>query len=429
MQPIRRILFLFIYCFYFVSGACAQQHDLSFYIQAAHQNSPVLKELENSQKINLLQNDLTAAQYKKPQVNFTADYLFAPYFFNRGQFMVVTSNPEKNAYGYDIGLSNGGLYATQLNISAQLFTGGILTTYTNQINAQNNLLQNNIKQTEHDLDKTVSDQYVMAFQLEQQVNYLRKIISLVDDRRKVVEALVKNGLMQQSDYLLLEIEIKQREYDIQQQQLNLSAAFNQLNTTCVMNDTALIPLTPPVINQSALLQQFNYQNKFIIDSTNISLQQQVFNIKYKPQLFASGNTGLYAADASNISHNLGLSAALHLNIPIYDGGQKKTVEQQNKLLLENLQQYKQQSASQQQMTLASLQQQIKITQHSIELLNSQLLSQETLLQMLKDKVVTGQTSVTDFLNAVENYVNSNQDKLQAQTNLSLLINQFNYVNW
>jgi outer membrane protein TolC len=176
-------------------------------------------------------------------------------------------------------------------------------------------------------------------------------------------------------------------------------------------------------------ETFNYEQKFAIDSLNLQLQQQVFNLKYKPQLFAYGTTGLNATDASNLPHSVGLTAALHLNIPIYDGGQKKIVAAQNKLGLDNLQQYKNQTTVQVHNNLLNLEQQISITEKSISLLNSQLADQETVLQLLKEKVVSGQVSVTDFLNAVENYTATNQQKIQTATNLSLLINQYNYVNW
>ena len=407
----------------------AQQRDLQFYQSQAHCNNPTLKENNNLQLFNNLQNNLTLAQYRKPQVNITADYLFAPFFFNNWQFISITQNPEKNAFGYDVGLSNGGLYATQLNASFPLFTGGIIKTYQKQNQIQNQLLQNSNSQLLHNLDKNISDQYIAVYQLQQQESYQQKLIALVQDRQMIVEALVLKGLMQQSDYLLLEIELNQRQYDVQQLKINLAAAFNLLNNFCGISDTTLFGLTAPTILQSQPSQQFNYKRKFELDSTNISAQQQVFNTKYKPQLAAFGNTGINATNAANIPHNVGVSAGLHLVIPLYDGGQKKTVAQQNRLLLDNLNFYQNQNSITIQSNLSSLQQQMTLTQQSISLINSQLSAQETLLLILKDKVVTGQISVTDYLNALKDYAASNQNIIQAQTNLWLLINQYNYINW
>lgn len=419
------ILFIFLS----LQSAYSQQHDLLFYQTQAHANNPTQKENSNLQLFNNLQNNLTLAQYRKPLVNLTADYLFAPYFNNNGKFIAITTNPDKNAYGYDVGLSNGGLYATQLNASFPLFTGGIIKTYQKQTLIQNQLLQTNNSQLLHDLDKNTSDQYIAIYQLEQQESYQQKLISMLKDRQPIVEALVLKALMQQSDYLLLEIELKQRQYYVQQIKINLASAFNQLNNICGISDTTMYELLPPTILQTQPTEQLNYKLKFELDSTNIIAQQQVFTTKYKPQLAAFGNTGINATDAANIPHNIGVSAGLHLLIPLYDGGQKKTVAQQNKLLLDNLHLYQIQNSITVENNLASLQQQITFTQQSVALINSQLSSQETLLLMLKDKVVTGQISVTDYLIALQNYATSNQNKILSQTNLWLLINQYNYINW
>ncbi len=423
------IITLFFCPIFLIHSAFAQQRDLLFYQTQAHANNPTLKENSNIQLFNNLQNNLTLAQYSKPQVNITTDYLFAPFFNNNGKFIAITTTPDKNAYGYDVGLSNGGLYATQFNASFPLFTGGVIKTYQRQIFIQNQLLQNKNTQLLHDLDKSVSDQYIAVYQLQQQAGYQQKLIALVQDRQQIVEALVLKALMQQSDYLLLEIELKQRQYDVEQLKIYIAAAFNQLNNFCGISDTTVFELQTPSILQTQQSAQFTYKLKFELDSTNIISQQQVFNTKYKPQLVAFGNTGINAIDAANIPHNIGVSAGLHLVIPLYDGGQKKTVVQQNKLLLDNLQLYQNQNSIIVENNLASLQQQITLTQQSVTLINSQLSSQETLLLILKDKVVTGQISVTDYLNALKDFATNNQNRILSQTNLWLLINQYNYINW
>lgn len=420
---------LIVSILFFTHRSSAQQRDLSFYQNTAHQNNPALKENTNLQQYTVLQNDFTLAQFRKPQVNFTADYLFAPYFGNNGQVISITSNPDSKAFGYNAGITNGGWYAAQLNASVPLLTGKIVDKYFNQNSVQNKLLKNENLKLIHELDKNVSDQYIIACQIQQEVGYLQKIISLVADRKKIVEALVQKGLMQQNDFLLLEIEINSRKYDIQQQQIALSNAFTQLNDLCGISDTTIYGLTTPVINQTRQLQQFNYEQKFQLDSLNIIAQQEVFNTKYRPQIAAYGNTGLNAVDAAYIPHSIGMSAGLHLYIPIYDGNLKKTVDQQNKLLMQNTEQYNRVTALRIQNNLNNFQQQINLTSQSLSLLNNQLSTQETLLQILKDKVVIGQISVTDYLIAIQSYAETNKNKIQAQAGLLLLINQYNFINW
>ena len=55
--------------------------------------------------------------------------------------------------------------------------------------------------------------------------------------------------------------------------------------------------------------------------------------------------------------------------------------------------------------------------------------QELLLDIIKDKVVKGQISVMDYVNALQDYAVLQKNKAVAETNLLLYINQYNYYNW
>ena len=123
----------FLICFTFVQLTSAQStKSLDFYLQQAHDHSPVIKDIYNQQKFNVLKNDLTWAQYKRPIVGITGDYLFAPYFADNKKIISVTDNPDNKAYGYDPALSNGGLYAVLLNASFPLFKASFAKTINNQ---------------------------------------------------------------------------------------------------------------------------------------------------------------------------------------------------------------------------------------------------------------------------------------------------------
>ncbi len=420
---------IFILLLFFFSSTFSQQHDLLFYQSQAHTNDPTLKENSNQQLSNSLQNSLILAQFRKPQVFFTSDYLFAPYFNNNNKLIDITNNPDKSAYGYDVGLTNGGLYSSQLNGTLPLLSGGLIKIYQKQNQVQNKILQNNYNQLLHILDKNIIDQYISAYQIQLQTEYQKKLISLVEERLKVVESLVLKAILQQSDYLLLDIELKQRQYEFEQLRLNLYDAFSLLNNTCGINDTSIYELMPPIILESEQLTQFNYQQKFELDSLNIIAQQQIINTKYRPQLALFGNTGINATETKNMIHNSGISAGIHLAIPIYDGKQNKVVFQQNKILLDNINNYKNQVSISNQNNLNSLKQKIIINKQSIDLINTQLKSQEILLQLLKNKIIDGQISITDYLNSVQDYAIAYHNKIITQSNIWLLINQYNFINW
>lgn len=51
------------------------------------------------------------------------------------------------------------------------------------------------------------------------------------------------------------------------------------------------------------------------------------------------------------------------------------------------------------------------------------------MRLYKEKLVKGQVSVIDYLNVVQNYKMQENARIQMQTNLWLLQNQYNYINW
>ena len=158
-------------------------------------------------------------------------------------------------------------------------------------------------------------------------------------------------------------------------------------------------------------------------------QQQVSNTKYKPQLQLYGNTGLYASDAANIPHNVGLSAGLHLALPLYDGHQRNITEQQTKVMLQTLGKYQDDQDLQQKNNFASLLQQMNELRLSIGYLDKQIATQKRLLLLMHYKVASGQISVTDYLLAVRDFGIASQNRIQTQSQLWLLMNQYNYLNW
>jgi hypothetical protein len=118
----------------------SQSKDINYFLNVSLKNNPSIKTNANLVRINLLQNDLIIAQNKKPQIYFSSDYLFAPYFKNNGRFISITPNPNPDAFGYDPSVTNGGLYEALLNIDIPLLTSGVSGSLVNQNKVQNQIL-------------------------------------------------------------------------------------------------------------------------------------------------------------------------------------------------------------------------------------------------------------------------------------------------
>ena len=407
----------------------AQIKDLSYYVNKAQQNNPSIKQNERLRKINLLQNDLIFAQNRKPQVYFTSDYLFAPYFNNNGRFISITPNPDLNAYGYDPSISNGGLYEALLNADVPLLNKSITNALTEQNSIQNNLLLISDRQILHDIEKQVREQFLNTFSIQEQIKYLDRIIKLVEDRKILAESLARKGIMQQSDYLLLDIELNSKVIEQQQQKQLLSEAFNQLNNLCVIGDTAQYELKEPVIIQLQPVTSFSFLERYRADSLSLAAEQEVIKLNNNPQLNLYGNIGLRTTDPSNALHNFGTSIGLHLNVPIFNGNQKEIQIQQNMIAFDTLGISRKQEISNVTNSLKSLNSQIKMTEETISLNQAQITKQELLLNILRNKLISGQTSALEYVKAIEDYVLTNQNLLNARISLWQLINQYNYLNW
>ena len=407
----------------------AQNKDINYFIQEGVKSNPNIAENINLQQFFQIQNEIITAQNKRPQVNFTGDYLFAPFFFNNGRVISITPNPSPKAYGYDAGITNGGWYAAQVNVAIPLFNKALIKPLYEQNKIQGDISAYGRKQLEQDLKKSIIDQYIITFQFQQQTTYLQKIIDQLETRKPYVTALVKQGLLQQNDYLLLDIQQTTSRNDLLQLQYAYTNGLAILKNLAAISDTTVFNLADPLIVLQPAPAEFYYVQKFRLDSLNLVAQQNVFNIKYKTQVSAIASSGINAVDITNVPHNVGLSAGLHVAVPIYDGKQKKMNERQNNVLLTNLQAYRNNTALLQQNNIRNAKQQIVQWQQTIDLLDQQIKKQELLLDILKDKVIKGQVTVMDYINALQDYIVTEKTRALAETNVLLYNNQYNYYNW
>lgn len=466
----KNLLILIFSIFVLKTGYSQKNHSLDYFLKAAEKNNPALLQNENLHEISRYDRQLIDAQNNSVQVDVTSEVMVAPYFNNYGKFIDITTNPSPNAYGYAEPVSNGALYSAQLNVTKEIFNRARVQNLVFENKLKNHALDLSREEITHQLKKNVTDAYIQVYHLQMKQDITRDIISDLENRLKVVEILVKNGILMQSDYLLLQLEIENRKLELQQIENNLNANLLSLNNAVGIEASDVNRLTEPDIpidpeiqaylnniptpaevatyeadsldyqkpDISNLIQPtdtlstdstYYYERRFKNDSLQLVAEQQVFENKYKPQLSAYGNTGLNAVDASRIPHNIGFSAGVKLSVPIYDGGQKKIKQLQNELKLENLQYQKKNDQIKKQNTLQSLQKQMASIQTGLQLINNQLKKQEHILEIYKGKMVQGQVSIIDYLKVVENYKMNEETKLQMKINLWLLENEYNATNW
>src|SRR5258708_30092054 len=136
-----------------VHGVFAQ-NSLGYYVAQARQSSPLIKDNQNQSQANLLEAERLKAQYTKLQISITSNYVFAPVINrdNSGSKLDLNPGAVDKYSGYDIAISNGGLYSGLINFNQPLFSSQRYQTYSEQFVIASEINKNNARLSGHDLE-------------------------------------------------------------------------------------------------------------------------------------------------------------------------------------------------------------------------------------------------------------------------------------
>ena len=403
------------------------QRNLDFYINKALENAASLNDLRNQIPVNNLQNELDKAQNSAFQISVTGNYLFVPYFNNSGG--IVTANPDPNAIGYDVGLTNGGLYSVQVNFAKNIFNGNLLDALQSKNDLSNKSVSNNIQIEEHNLKKAVTDQYLNCTQNLLLYNLTKENIENLKEQLRITGELVEKGFVKAQDFLLLKIESKNQMTQLDEIWRNYRSGLTQLNSICGIKDTSAAILENVNLNISKQAVQSNFVTKFSIDSLVIANQQQLFETKYQPQVNVFFNTGLNAVELNNIQRKFGLSAGINFSLPIFDGNQRDITRQQTdvfgKTIRQNKDYFEKNLFLQRQNGLDK----IKSLKYSLDNLQSQIEDYKQVISLAKNQIQQGSLSMIEYLTLLKNYIDLQKNNISTEINYQLEINNYNYWNW
>lgn len=418
---------VFIVIFSITITTTFAQSNKSFYLHSALENSPLIKENQNLQTIAELEKERLSKEISSPKVNLTFDYLLAPYF-NNNKFTDI--NPAPQAIGYDINISNGGLYAGLLNVNQPLFTKGVLTAYqAGQTSLQMQYAYAE-KLSRHELIKSVTDQYIIVYKDQQLLTANKELLHTIENQQKIVEQLVKAGMFKSNDLLLIALEAQGQLAIIEAIQSQYEQDYLTLKTSCGLTDTTFYTLEAPLFEKPITSEQRSYfLQKYKADSLATEANKAIFETKYKPNVSVFGNTGLNAVQLPNIQRKFGFSVGLSLNIPLYDGHQKTINEQKTQLLLENSQQYKIAKEKELNNNRNQLKTAIASLEKNKKTLQQQLAGYQELFEQYKAAIRQGQLSIINYVSALKIYQKTQFDLINTQTNILLLQNVQQYWNW
>jgi hypothetical protein len=407
------------------------QNDLKYYITAAQQNSPLIQDNKNLSEVNKIEIDRLKAFYTKAQITFNASVAVSPVVnYDNGVSRIQINPSDPISYkGYDMAASNGGAYQGILNVNQPLFNNGKLKVVSEQIEILGKINQNTIKLNEHDIEKIVGDQYILCLQDLKQTEYIEQLVKIIEEQRAVIVKLVENGILKQSDLLLVSIEMQTQLSSLSLFKSNYRRDLMDLNILCGINDTSLVKLNRLEIQINLLDSVSNFAEKYRLDSLNLVASQRNLELRYKPQLNSFANAGFNGVYLPTMPNRFGVSAGLNLSIYIFDGKQKDLYRKKTEYLIHSTQAYKANFITQNSIRKNKLMAEINTLNERIILSENQLKDYKQLLEYYKKEVITGQQSITTYILTLKSLATLERDFILMQSNKQFLINNYNYWNW
>jgi outer membrane protein TolC len=413
--------------FFFLYNLGFAQYNLDYFVNKAINNSPNIKNYSNLFLINNLQKKLDEAQNSAFRVYVTGDYLFAPYFNNNGH--LISTNPDPKAIGYDVGITNGGLYSALINVDKNIFNGPLLDALNNQRNIQGKSYENQLNTEKHNLEKTVTDQYLNTLQNLELYKLSKEIEGNLRNQLKLTSDLVEKGIAKVQDYLLLKVETRSQQIDLNQTWQNYKNGLFQLYSICGIRDTQTVIIDSVNLNLNLPPDSSKFLVQYYLDSLSTAAQQNVFETKYLPQIKLFFNTGLNAVETDNLQRRFGLSAGISLSVPILDGGQKDITRQQSIIAEKISNDFKSYASKNIFTQRRDSENRIKSLKKNLEDYKSQVDDYKKLLNLSLEQLGQGNLSMVEYLTELRSYIDIQKSYITTDINYQLEISNYNYWNW
>jgi outer membrane protein TolC len=396
------------------SVTLAQTYNLDHYLEAAQNNSPLLKDLKN-QVASAKLDSMRLRAGLKPQVTATSAGLFAP---------VV------NGYGYAGAITNVQTFNALVGVTKQIIGRNYVSSQIAAISLQQDSLINASQLSVQDLRKTVIGQYITAYGSLQQLKFSQEVIDLLNKEDTVFKKLTQSNVYKQADYLAFLVTFKQQQIQLLQASIQYKTDFATLNYLSGITDTSRVELSAPSIQRAILPNVENsiFFRKFRLDSLRLANSNALIDYSYKPKanIFADGG---YNTDFTPpVYKNFGTSFGFNVSVPIYDGGQRKLQHKKVQLEEETRQYYKYYARVQYRQQIAQLNQEINDTEKLFAQINEQIKYSETLIKVDNHLLQTGDLKIADMILAFNNYLTIKNLLTQTTVNRLQLINQLNYWN-
>ena len=396
-------------------GWCvAQTTSLQQYIDIGLRNSPLLKDYQNQAESNKYDSLLIRAA-AKPQVTGTTFNSYAPVI---------------KGFGYDNAITNGGNFITLVGVNKSIPNKKLLAVQFENLQLQSQEHSNTSKITEQDLKRTIIAQYITAYGDLQQLNFNKEINALLVREEVILKKLTQSNVYKQSDYLAFLVTLQQQALLIKQAAIQYKNDYATLNYLSGITDTATVNLQDPGITLNSLPGTATsvFFKQFEIDSLKLINSKTLVDVSYKPRVNLFADAGYNSSLAYQAYKNFGTSFGISASVPIYDGRQKKLQYSKISIAEKTRKNYQSFFTAQYQQQIAQLMQQLNATEDLINDINGQLKYTQSLIDVNGKLLEAGEARITDYVLALNNYINAKNLITQNTIARLQIINQINYWN-
>lgn len=402
--------------FFLLSGftAFAQKGHLDYYVSNAIANSPLIKDYGNQVRSNVFDSLLILAAYK-------------PQFAGNG---LASYAPVVKGWGYDAAITNRQNINALIGVTQQIPNKKNLKTQFENLQLQNQSLGNASKLTAQDLKRNIISQYITAYADLQQLNFNKEISKLLAKEEMILKKLTQGNVYKQVDYLTFLVTLQQQVLLIKQLSIQYKNDVATLNYLSGINDTAAVELQDPHITLNPLPGTGNsvFLKQFEIDSLKLNNSKALVDIAYSPKFNMFADAGYNSSLAIKPYKNIGTSFGVNAVVPLYKGRQKKLEYSKIAIAEKTRGNNKAFFSSQYTQQVAQLYQQLNATEELISDINKQLKYTQSLIDVNGKLLESGEAKITDYILALNNYINAKNLIEQNTMSRLQIINQLNYWN-
>lgn len=396
------------------SAGFTQTRTLDYFLQQAYRNSPVIKDYQGQILIARIDSQLIRASLKT-QVNFLNTDSYAPRF---------------HGWGYDPAITNIANLTAIFQANRNFITPGNLGAQIRTIDLQRRALLDTIQLSERDLVRTITDQYITAYADQLAVTFTREVFTVMKNEEVMLKKLTEQNVFKQTDYLNFYVTMQQQELTYLQTQNQYAADYLTLNYLAGLVDTTVQSIEKPDL-QDIIQNNIDssvFLKRFATDSLRLKNERELIAYQYKPKIGAYVDGGYNSSLQVTPYKNFGYSAGLSLTIPIYDGHQKQMKLSQIEIREKTRQTNKQFFLNQYYQQVATLRKQLYAIDLLVDKIRKQIEYTHTLIIANNKLLETGDILMRDYVLAINNYLNAqNQLTLNTVERLKTL-NQINYWN-